>query len=54
LIALLLHDSGPKGFYPGRDKSGLEGMIRTLTMIEASEGTPARYSRKDKKSNFSF
>jgi hypothetical protein len=29
-------------------------MIRTLTMIEASEGTPARYSRKDKKSNFSF
>jgi hypothetical protein len=26
LIALLPHDMGPKGFYPRRDKSGLEGM----------------------------
>jgi hypothetical protein len=38
LIALLPHDLDPKGFYSGRDKSGLEGMTRTLTMKEASEG----------------
>jgi hypothetical protein len=24
---------GPKGFYPGRDKAGLESMIQTLTML---------------------
>jgi hypothetical protein len=28
-IALLHHDLGSKGFYSGRDKSGLEGMTRT-------------------------
>jgi hypothetical protein len=25
-VALLLHDLDLKGFYPGRDKSGLEGI----------------------------
>jgi hypothetical protein len=29
---------GPKGFYSGRDKSDLEGMIQRLAMIGASEG----------------
>jgi hypothetical protein len=33
----LPHD--PKGFYPGRDKSRLEGMTQTLTIIGASERT---------------
>nr|XP_020026246.1 cysteine-rich secretory protein 3-like [Castor canadensis] len=33
LIRLLHHDVGPKGFYPGRDKAGLESMIQTLTML---------------------
>jgi hypothetical protein len=28
-IALLPHELSPKGFYPGRDKSGLEGMTQT-------------------------
>jgi hypothetical protein len=37
-IALLPHDLGPKGFYSGRDKSDLEGLTWTLTMIGASEG----------------
>jgi hypothetical protein len=27
LTALLCHGLGFKGFFPGRDKSGLEGMI---------------------------
>jgi hypothetical protein len=27
-IALLPHDLGLKDFYPGRDKSGLEGMMK--------------------------
>jgi hypothetical protein len=27
--APLPHDLGPKGFYLGRDKSGLEGMTQT-------------------------
>jgi hypothetical protein len=34
----LHHDLGPKGFHSGRDKSGLEGMTPTLTMLGASEG----------------
>jgi hypothetical protein len=25
-VCLFSHDLGPKGFYSGRDKSGLEGM----------------------------
>jgi hypothetical protein len=33
----LPHDLGSKGFYYGRDKSGLEGMTQTLTKIGASE-----------------
>jgi hypothetical protein len=38
LTVLMPHDLGPKGFYPRRGKSGLEGMTWTLTMIRASEG----------------
>jgi hypothetical protein len=29
LTALFPHDLCPKGFYPGREKSGLEGMTQT-------------------------
>jgi hypothetical protein len=36
-ITLLLHDLGPKVFYPGRDKSGLEGMTRTCILTGVSE-----------------
>jgi hypothetical protein len=50
----LPHDLGPTGFYPGRDKSGLEGMTRTLTMIGASEGTLPDGAGRIKKSNFLF
>jgi hypothetical protein len=39
LIALLSHDLAPKGFYSRRDKSDLEGVTQTLTMIGVSEGT---------------
>jgi hypothetical protein len=53
-IALLPLDFSPKGFYSERDKSGLEGMTQTLTMIRALEGAPARCSRKDRESTFSF
>jgi hypothetical protein len=34
----LPYDLDPKGFYSGRDKSGLEGMTQTLAMIGANEG----------------
>jgi hypothetical protein len=36
-VSLLPHDLGPKGFYSGRDKSALEDMTQTLTIVEASE-----------------
>jgi hypothetical protein len=45
---MLPHDLGLKGFYPGRDKYGLEGMTQTLTMIGASEGDPVRCSSRIK------
>jgi hypothetical protein len=37
-IALLPHDFNPKEFHSGRDESGLEGIIQTLTMTGRSEG----------------
>jgi hypothetical protein len=37
-MALLCYGLGFKGFYPGRDRSGLEGMTSTYVMIGASEG----------------
>jgi hypothetical protein len=38
LIALLSPDLGPQVFYSGRDKSDLECMTQTLTIIGTSEG----------------
>jgi hypothetical protein len=29
IVVLLPHDLSPKGFYPGRDESALEGMVQT-------------------------
>jgi hypothetical protein len=54
LIALLSHDLGLKCCYSGRDKSGLEGMIRTLTMREASEGDFPGVAEKKKNLTFHF
>jgi hypothetical protein len=54
LIALLPHDLGPKGFYSGRDKSGLEGITRTLTVTGASEGTLPGVAGRIKNLTFHF
>jgi hypothetical protein len=48
----LPHDLGPKGFYSGREKSGLEGMTQTLKTGRNIRRGPARCSRKDEESNF--
>jgi hypothetical protein len=54
LIALLPHDWGPKGFCPGRDKSGLEDIPWTLTMIGVSEGVLPGVAGRIKNLNFYF
>jgi hypothetical protein len=46
--ALLPHDLGLKGSHSGRDKSGLEGMTQTLTMVGASEGALSGVARRIK------
>jgi hypothetical protein len=54
LIALLPHDLGPKDFYSGRYKFGLEGMIRTLTMRGTSEVALAGVAGRIKNLTFHF
>jgi hypothetical protein len=44
----LCHGFGFKGFYPGRDKSALEGITEHLTMIRTFRRAPARCGKKDK------
>jgi hypothetical protein len=53
-IAVLSHDLCPKGFHSGRDKSALEGMAWTLTMIGASEGALSGTARRIKNLNSYF
>jgi hypothetical protein len=50
----LPHDLGPKGFYLGRDKSGLEGMTQTWTMTGASEKAMQGVARRIKNLTFHF
>jgi hypothetical protein len=50
----LSHDLGPKGFYSGRDKSGLEGTTCTLAMAEASEGALPGVAGRIKNLTFHF
>jgi hypothetical protein len=50
----LPHDLVPNDFYSGRDKSGLEGMTQTLTMIGASEGALPGVAGRIKNLTFHF
>jgi hypothetical protein len=48
----LPHDLDFKGFYPGRDNSGLEG--KNLNIDRSNIRGPARCRRKDKNLTFHF
>jgi hypothetical protein len=50
----LPHDLDPKAFYSERDKFGLEGMTPNINHGRSIRRDPARCSRKDKESTFSF
>jgi hypothetical protein len=45
---------GPKGLHPGRDKSGLEGMIPTRALTGASEGALPGVAGRIKNLTFYF
>jgi hypothetical protein len=54
LVQPFTHALGPKSFYPGRDKSGLEGITQTLPMIGASEGAQPSVAGRVRNLTFHF